>query len=144
MKFRNVFAALLLAGCLTLSFTACSVTMEKPLSMDVTQALEDYVEQQLAGAEEDSQDDGMSLDISVEGNTLVYTYTSETQLDNSDGSVTSGLDTGAAVNERIFQAVVEQVAQDIHQQDVQLRIVYLNADEEELASYTYSSLEEEE
>ena len=75
----------------------------------------------------------------MEGNTLLYTYTSQTQMDNSDGSVTSSLNLGAETNADSFQDAVDQIATDINQQDIQLKVVYLNADGTELGSYTYSS-----
>ena len=85
------------------------------------------------------EDSGIALEISVDGNALIYTYTMETQQDNSDGSVTSQLDFAAELNQDSFQDAVDQIAQDINQQDIQLKVVYLNADGTELGSYTYSS-----
>lgn len=70
---------------------------------------------------------------------MIYTYTNETQMDNSDGSVTSQLVRAAESNADSFQSVVDQIAQDINQQDIQLKVVYLNADGTELGSYSYSS-----
>lgn len=139
MKISKTIAALLTAGCLLMGLAGCSVTTSKPLSMDVTQALEDYVDDELSSAESQAEAMGLDLEITVEGNTLVYTYTSQTQLDNSDGSVTSGLNLGAETNADSFQDAVDQIAQDINQQDIQLKVVYLNADGTELGSYTYTS-----
>ena len=139
MKISKTIAALLAAGCLLTGLAGCSVTTSKPLSMDVTQALEDYVEENLSPAESQAANMGLDLEITVEGNTLLYTYTSQTQMDNSDGSITSGLNLGAETNADSFQDAVDQIAQDINQQDIQLKVVYLNADGTELGSYTYSS-----
>lgn len=139
MKMKKVLAALLAAGCLLTGLAGCSVTTSKPLSMDVTQALEDYAEENLRFAEEQMDGSGVNLEITVDGNSLIYTYTNETQMDNSDGSVTSQLDAAAESNADSFQSVVDQIAQDINQQDIQLKVVYLNADGTELGSYNYSS-----
>ena len=139
MKMKKVLAALLAAGCLLTGLAGCSVTTSKPLSMDVTQALEDYAEENLRFAEEQMDGSGVKLEITVDGNSLIYTYTNETQMDNSDGSVTSQLDAAAESNADSFQSVVDQIAQDINQQDIQLKVVYLNADGTELGSYSYSS-----
>ena len=139
MKMKKVLAALLAAGCLLTGLAGCSVTTSKPLSMDVTQALEDYAEENLRIAEEQMDGSGVNLEITVDGNSLIYTYTNETQMDNSDGSVTSQLDAAAESNADSFQSVVDQIAQDINQQDIQLKVVYLNADGTELGSYSYSS-----
>lgn len=139
MKMKKVLAALLAAGCLLPGLAGCSVTTSKPLSMDVTQALEDYAEENLRFAEEQMDGSGVNLEITVDGNSLIYTYTNETQMDNSDGSVTSQLDAAAESNADSFQSVVDQIAQDINQQDIQLKVVYLNADGTELGSYSYSS-----
>lgn len=139
MKMKKVLAALLAAGCLLTGLAGCSVTTSKPLSMDVTQALEDYAEENLRFAEEQMEGSGVNLEITVDGNSLIYTYTNETQMDNSDGSVTSQLDAAAESNADSFQSVVDQIAQDINQQDIQLKVVYLNADGTELGSYSYSS-----
>ena len=139
MKPTKVLAALLAAGCLLTGLAGCSVTTSKPLSMDVTQALEDYAEENLRFAEEQMDGSGVNLEITVDGNSLIYTYTNETQMDNSDGSVTSQLDAAAESNADSFQSVVDQIAQDINQQDIQLKVVYLNADGTELGSYSYSS-----
>lgn len=139
MKMKKVLAALLVAGCLLTGLAGCSVTTSKPLSMDVTQALEDYAEENLRFAEEQMDGSGVNLEITVDGNSLIYTYTNETQMDNSDGSVTSQLDAAAESNADSFQSVVDQIAQDINQQDIQLKVVYLNADGTELGSYSYSS-----
>ena len=139
MKMKKVLAALLAAGCLLTGLAGCSVTTSKPLSMDVTQALEDYAEENLRFAEEQMDGSGVNLELSVDGNSLIYTYTNETQMDNSDGSVTSQLDAAAESNADSFQSVVDQIAQDINQQDIQLKVVYLNADGTELGSYSYSS-----
>ena len=139
MKMKKVLAALLAAGCLLTGLAGCSVTTSKPLSMDVTQALEDYAEENLRFAEEQMDGSGVNLEITVDGNSLIYTYTNETQMDNSDGSVTSQLDAAAESNADSFQSVVDQIAQDINQQDIQLKAVYLNADGTELGSYSYSS-----
>ena len=139
MKMKRVLAALLAAGCLLTGLAGCSVTTSKPLSMDVTQALEDYAEENLRFAEEQMDGSGVNLEITVDGNSLIYTYTNETQMDNSDGSVTSQLDAAAESNADSFQSVVDQIAQDINQQDIQLKVVYLNADGTELGSYSYSS-----
>ena len=139
MKISKTIAALLAAGCLLAGLAGCSGSTSKPLSMDVTQALEDYVEENLSSAESQAANMGLNLEITVEGNTLLYTYTSQTQMDNSDGSITSGLNLGAETNADSFQDVVDQIAQDINQQDIQLKVVYLNADGTELGSYTYSS-----
>lgn len=139
MKMKKVLAALLAAGCLLTGLAGCSVTTSKPLSMDVTQALEDYAEENLRFAEEQMDGSGVNLEITVDGNSLIYTYTNETQMDNSDGSVTSQLDAAAESNADSFQSVVDQIAQDINQQDIQLKVVYLNADGTELGSYSYSS-----
>lgn len=139
MKMKKVLAALLAAGCLLTGLAGCSVTTSKPLSMDVTQALEDYAEENLRFAEEQMDGSGVNLEITVDGNSLIYTYTNETQMDNSDGSVTSQLDAAAESNADSFQSVVDQIAQDINQQDIQLKVVYLNADGMELGSYSYSS-----
>ena len=114
MKISKTIAALLAAGCLLTGLAGCSVTTSKPLSMDVTQALEDYVEENLSPAESQAANMGLDLEITVEGNTLLYTYTSQTQMDNSDGSVTSSLNLGAETNADSFQ-------------------------DAELGSYTYSS-----
>lgn len=139
MKMKKVLAALLAAGCLLTGLAGCSVTTSKPLSMDVTQALEDYAEENLRFAEEQMDGSGVNLEITVDGNSLIYTYTNETQMDNSDDSVTSQLDAAAESNADSFQSVVDQIAQDINQQDIQLKVVYLNADGTELGSYSYSS-----
>lgn len=139
MKMKKVLAALLAAGCLLTGLAGCSVTTSNPLSMDVTQALEDYAEENLRFAEEQMDGSGVNLEITVDGNSLIYTYTNETQMDNSDGSVTSQLDAAAESNADSFQSVVDQIAQDINQQDIQLKVVYLNADGTELGSYSYSS-----
>lgn len=139
MKMKKVLAVLLAAGCLLTGLAGCSVTTSKPLSMDVTQALEDYAEENLRFAEEQMDGSGVNLEITVDGNSLIYTYTNETQMDNSDGSVTSQLDAAAESNADSFQSVVDQIAQDINQQDIQLKVVYLNADGTELGSYSYSS-----
>lgn len=139
MKMKKVLAALLAAGCLLTGLAGCSVTTSKPLSMNVTQALEDYAEENLRFAEEQMDGSGVNLEITVDGNSLIYTYTNETQMDNSDGSVTSQLDAAAESNADSFQSVVDQIAQDINQQDIQLKVVYLNADGTELGSYSYSS-----
>ena len=139
MKMKKVLAALLAAGCLLTGLAGCSVTTSKPLSMDVTQALEDYAEENLRFAEEQMDGSGVNLEITVDGNSLIYTYTNEPQMDNSDGSVTSQLDAAAESNADSFQSVVDQIAQDINQQDIQLKVVYLNADGTELGSYSYSS-----
>ncbi len=139
MKMKKVLAALLAAGCLLTGLAGCSVTTSKPLSMDVTQALEDYAEENLRFAEEQMDGSGVNLEITVDGNSLIYTYTNETQMDNNDGSVTSQLDAAAESNADSFQSVVDQIAQDINQQDIQLKVVYLNADGMELGSYSYSS-----
>lgn len=139
MKMKKVLAALLVAGCLLTGLAGCSVTTSKPLSMDVTQALEDYAEENLRFAEEQMDGSGVNLEITVDGNSLIYTYTNETQMDNNDGSVTSQLDAAAESNADSFQSVVDQIAQDINQQDIQLKVVYLNADGTELGSYSYSS-----
>ncbi len=139
MKMKKVLAALLAAGCLLTGLAGCSVTTSKPLSMDVTQALEDYAEENLRFAEEQMDGSGVNLEITVDGNSLIYTYTNETQMDNNDGSVTSQLDAAAESNADSFQSVVDQIAQDINQQDIQLKVVYLNADGTELGSYSYSS-----
>lgn len=139
MKMKKILAALLAAGCLLAGLAGCTVTTSKPLSMDVTQALEDYAEENLRFAEEQMDGSGIDLEITVDGNSLVYTYTNETQMDNSDGSVTSQLDAAAESNADSFQSVVDQIAQDINQQDIQLKVVYLNADGTELGSYSYSS-----
>ena len=128
MKISKTIAALLAAGCLLTGLAGCSVTTSKPLSMDVTQALEDYVEENLSPAESQAANMGLDLEITVEGNTLLYTYTSQTQMDNSDGSVTSSLNLGAETNADSFQDAVDQIATDINQQDIQLKVVYLNAD----------------
>ena len=139
MKMKKVLAALLAAGCLLTGLAGCSVTTSKPLSMDVTQALEDYAEENLRFAEEQMDGSGVNLEITVDGNSLIYTYTNETQMDNNGGSVTSQLDAAAESNADSFQSVVDQIAQDINQQDIQLKVVYLNADGTELGSYSYSS-----
>lgn len=139
MKMKKVLAALLAACCLLTGLAGCSVTTSKPLSMDVTQALEDYAEENLRFAEEQMDGSGVNLEITVDGNSLIYTYTNETQMDNNDGSVTSQLDAAAESNADSFQSVVDQIAQDINQQDIQLKVVYLNADGTELGSYSYSS-----
>ncbi len=139
MKMKKVLAALLAAGCLLTGLAGCSVTTSKPLSMDVTQALEDYAEENLRFAEEQMDGSGVNLEITVDGNSLIYIYTNETQMDNNDGSVTSQLDAAAESNADSFQSVVDQIAQDINQQDIQLKVVYLNADGTELGSYSYSS-----
>ena len=139
MKMKKVLAALLAAGCLLTGLAGCSVATSKPLSMDVTQALEDYAEENLRFAEEQMDGSGVNLEITVDGNSLIYTYTNETQMDNNDGSVTSQLDAAAESNADSFQSVVDQIAQDINQQDIQLKVVYLNADGMELGSYSYSS-----
>ena len=39
----------------------------------------------------------------------------------------------------VLEDAVDQIATDINQQDIQLKVVYLNADGTELGSYTYSS-----
>ena len=139
MKMKKVLAALLAAGCLLTGLAGCSVTTSKPLSMDVTQALEDYAEENLRFAEEQMDGSGVNLEITVDGNSLINIYTNETQMDNNDGSVTSQLDAAAESNADSFQSVVDQIAQDINQQDIQLKVVYLNADGTELGSYSYSS-----
>ena len=139
MKMKKVLAALLAAGCLLTGLAGCSVTTSKPLSMDVTQALEDYAEENLRFAEEQMDGSGVNLEITVDGNSLIYTYTNVTQMDNNDGSVTSQLDAAAESTADSFQSVVDQIAQDINQQDIQLKVVYLNADGTELGSYSYSS-----
>lgn len=107
MKMKKVLAALLAAGCLLTGLAGCSVTTSKPLSMDVTQALEDYAEENLRFAEEQMDGSGVNLEITVDGNSLIYTYTNETQMDNSDGSVTSQLDAAAESNADSFQSVVD-------------------------------------
>ena len=139
MKISKTIAALLTAGCLLVGLAGCSVTTSKPLSMDVSQALEDYADENLRAAANQMEDSGIALEITVDGNALIYTYTMETQQDNSDGSVTSQLDFAAELNQDSFQDAVDQIAQDINQQDIQLKVVYLNADGTELGSYTYSS-----
>lgn len=139
MKLKKVLAALFAAGFLLTGLAGCTVTTSKPLSMDVTQALEDYAEEELDSWITQAEAYGQDLEITVEDNVLICTYTNQTQVDNEDGSVSSQLDAAAESRASSFQSVVDQIAQDINQQDIQLKVVYLNADGSELGSYTYSS-----
>ncbi len=102
---KKKFVAVLMCVCLAFSVTACG-------GGDKTKAVEEYFESEAMQTMLDSQlsameTSGMSIDVSAEGNNLIYEYTfdegtlDESSLDLVKEALVSGLEQQASVFEGI-------------------------------------------
>lgn len=128
------FAALFLAVVLAFSLVACG-------GQDGAAALKKYVESdefQAAMKTQTSQYEqlGLKLDISVDGEQLVYTCTFAEQVDSELGEqFEAALDQQAAT----FEGIASQLKTELKIANPTVLVKYVNADGTELASKTFSA-----
>ncbi len=131
------FAALFLAVVLAFSLVACG-------GQDGAAALKKYVEsnefqtliQTQASAYEEM---GIKLDISVEGEQLIYACSFAEQLDNTDNVLGEAF--GAALDQQAstFEGIATQLKTELNIANPTVLVKYVNADGSILASKTFSA-----
>ncbi len=108
-------------------------------------SLEEYlsnstVKASLDAVIESMEAQGISLDITAQGNTMVYTYTYQEQLDLSDpaqkDAMVNALDSAMESQKDTFETSLNQIRSVINPQ-VTIKIVYLNNDGSEIATYNF-------
>lgn len=84
---------------------------------------------------------GMAVTVSADGNTLVYTYTYETQLDIPDedtlATFADAMKAGLTEQASAFEGIADSLRTIIDADDIAVRLVYCNADGTELYSHTF-------
>lgn len=84
---------------------------------------------------------GMAVTVTADGNTLVYTYTYETQLDIPDedtlASFVDAMEEGLTEQASTFEGIAASLRTIISVDDIAVRLVYCNADGTELYSHTF-------
>lgn len=85
-----------------------------------------------------AKDQGIVMEITGDGNTMVYAYTYQEQMDLSDATVKDGvktaLDAAMESQKDTFETGLNQIRAAINP-DVSIKIIYYNADGTEIASY---------
>ena len=128
------FAALFLAVVLAFSLVACG-------GQDGAAALKKYVESDEFKTAMQAQTSayeelGLKLDISVEGEQLIYTCTFAEQVDSELGEqFEAALDQQAAT----FEGIASQLKSELKIANPTVLVKYINADGSELASKTFSA-----
>ena len=135
MKHAKRFTALLAyLLAVVLMCTACS---GKP--KDVEAYLQDEtVAQQLDEQLSAMESSDYSVDVTAEGNTLIYTFAFGQQIDLSDetvsSTVVSALESGMEQQSSVFEGIVDELQNEVQDAGVKVRIVYNNADGTEIYS----------
>ena len=79
-----------------------------------------------------------SVDVTAEGNTLIYTFAFGQQIDLSDetvnSTVVSALESGMEQQSSVFEGIVDELQNEVQDAGVKVRIVYNNADGTEIYS----------
>ena len=135
MKHAKRFTALL--ACLlavVLMSTACS---GKPKDVEAY-LQDDTVAQQLDEQLSAMESSDYSVDVTAEGNTLIYTFAFGQQIDLSDetvnSTVVSALESGMEQQSSVFEGIVDELQNEVQDAGVKVRIVYNNADGTEIYS----------
>ena len=126
MKGKKIFALVLSLLMLLVVMTGCSgkpKNVEEYLKQD---GVMDEVKDELGDTEE--------LDIYGEDNTLVYTYTFAEYMDLSDPEmkelVVSTLEESMQDQSSVFEDIADQFKEEVQDQDVVVRVEYINSDGE--------------
>ena len=86
------------------------------------------------------KDQGIVMEITGDGNTMVYAYTYQEQMDLSNAtvkdSVKTALDAAMESQKDTFETSLSQIRAAINP-DVSIKIIYYNADGTEIASYDF-------
>lgn len=99
-------------------------------------SVEDYLNMPEVKAQLDAVIDsmsgmGMTMEVTGEGNRLIYTYQFETQLDDVE-TVRAGLEEGIMAQEATFKAIAKSLKEEINVENPVVVITYLNADGSEI------------
>ena len=135
MKHAKRFTALL--ACLLAVVLMCTACSRKP--KDVEAYLQDEtVAQQLDEQLSAMESSDYSVDVTAEGNTLIYTFAFGQQIDLSDetvnSTVVSALESGMEQQSSVFEGIVDELQNEVQDAGVKVRIVYNNADGTEIYS----------
>lgn len=135
MKHAKRFTALL--TCLLAVVLMCTACSGKP--KDVEAYLQDEtVAQQLDEQLSAMESSDYSVDVTAEGNTLIYTFAFGQQIDLSDetvnSTVVSALESGMEQQSSVFEGIVDELQNEVQDAGVKVRIVYNNADGTEIYS----------
>ena len=130
MKNRKLISGLLIVMLLAMAtlFTGCggADTLEEWISSDSEAA---------ATLEEMSTDE---LDVTVEGNTLVYTYTYAQVIDSSlVDAVSQQLDETITNSSSTFTSVADTLEEESGIDGISVQVIYLNGDGTELLNKTF-------
>ncbi|MBC8528322.1 DUF4854 domain-containing protein [Christensenellaceae bacterium NSJ-44] len=120
-------ATVVLALVMMLSLAACS---SKPATV------QDYLAKPEVKTQIDSMIDslkgsGMDIEVTGEGNKLIYTYTFDEQIDASD-AIKEALEDALSSQESTFQNVAKSIETEAKVSDPVVVVEYLNADGSEL------------
>lgn len=101
-----------------------------------TGSVEDYLNMPEVKAQLDALIDsmsgmGMTMEVTGEGNKLIYAYQFETQLDDVE-TIRAGLEEGIMSQEATFKAIARSLKEEINVENPVVVITYLNADGSEL------------
>lgn len=131
------FAALFLAVVLAFSLVACG-------GQDGAAALKKYVDSdefQTAMKQQTSayEQMGLKLDITVEGEQLIYTCTFAEQVDNTDNALGEQFDAALDAQASTFEGIASQLKSELKIANPTVLVKYVNADGTEVASKTFSA-----
>ncbi len=80
---------------------------------------------------------GLTLEIVGEGDTVVYSYTYQTQVDLSEDTKASILESIKA-QDAVYQSIIKQIAEETTEKDPKIKIVYYNADGSIILEHTFT------
>ena len=135
MKHAKRFTALL--ACLLAVVLMCTACSGKPKDVEAY-LQDDTVAQQLDEQLSAMESSDYSVDVTAEGNTLIYTFAFGKQIDLSDetvnSTVVSALESGMEQQSSVFEGIVDELQNEVQDAGVKVRIVYNNADGTEIYS----------
>lgn len=131
------FAALFLAVVLAFSLVACG-------GQDGAAALKKYVEsnefQSLIKTQSSQYEQlGLKLDISVEGEQLIYACAFTEQQDNTDNVLGDAFEAALDAQASTFEGIASQLKSELNIANPTVLVKYINADGSEIASKTFSA-----
>lgn len=80
---------------------------------------------------------GLTLEVKSEGDTLVYSYTYQSQVDLSDEAKNNILESIKSQSD-VYNAIIDQISKDTTEGNPKVKIVYYNADGSVLVEHVFT------
>lgn len=132
-KFATVLASLCLAFVMVVSLAGCGSSKD----FDSVQAYLDAQKDDIEQAKKELEGTGMSVDVTADGDTLVYRYTYDVELPVGD-ETTASFDANLDEFKSQFDAVLDEMENLIDVDKPAVQLIYANPDGTVVYTHTFT------